>query len=133
MPPISTCSPPYQTTVPIAAALINCTTGRNNADNQAARKWRGMVGDFSKREDELGGKTLVIFGMGRIGARLAALAKAFEMRVIGVRQDPSKGAGVADKVVGEEGLLEVFADFARRTRRFGGLPKEGDRARALAG
>ncbi len=34
---------------------------------------------------------------------------------------------------GEEGLLEAFADFARRTRRFGGLPKEGDRARALAG
>jgi len=77
-------------------------------DNQAAKKWRGMVGDISKREDELGGKTLAIVGMGRIGSRLAALAKAFDMRVIGVRQDPSKGAGVADKVVGEEALLHVL-------------------------
>ena len=86
-------------------------------DNQAAKKWRGMVGDISKREDELGGKTLAIVGMGRIGSRLATLAKAFDMRVIGVRQDPAKGAGVADKVVGEEALLEVLpqADFVALT------------------
>ena len=86
-------------------------------DNQAARKWRGMVGDIAKREDELGGKTLVIVGMGRIGSRLATLAKAFEMRVIGVRQDPSKGAGAADQVVGVEGLLEALphADFVALT------------------
>src|SRR6185295_3002744 len=71
-------------------------------DNQAAKKWRGMVGDLTKREDELGGKTLVIVGLGRIGARLATLAKAFDLRVIGVRQDPSRGAGVADSVVGIE-------------------------------
>ena len=82
-------------------------------DNQAARKWRGMVGDISKREDELGGKTLAIIGMGRIGSRLATLARAFDMRVIGVRQDPSKGPGVAEQVVGTEGLPDVLrqADF----------------------
>ena len=50
-------------------------------DNQAARHWRGMIGDIAQREDELGGKTLVIVGLGRIGSRLAALAKAFDMRV----------------------------------------------------
>jgi phosphoglycerate dehydrogenase-like enzyme len=53
-------------------------------DNQAAKKWRGMVGEIAKREDELGGKTLVIVGIGRIGSRLATLAKAFDMRVLGV-------------------------------------------------
>jgi D-2-hydroxyacid dehydrogenase (NADP+) len=86
-------------------------------DNQAAKKWRGMVGDISKREDELGGKTLAIVGMGRIGSRLATLAKAFDMRVIGVRQDPSKGAGVADCVAGGDALLEVLAqaDFVALT------------------
>ena len=86
-------------------------------DNQAARKWRGMVGEIAKREDELGGKTLVIVGMGRIGSRLATLAKAFDMRVIGVRQDPSKGAGVADEVVAEARLLDVLprADFVALT------------------
>ena len=86
-------------------------------DNQTAKKWRGMIGDISKREDELGGKTLVIAGMGRIGSRLATLAKAFDMCVIASRRDPSKGAGPADKVVGEDGLLGVLpqADFVALT------------------
>ena len=57
-------------------------------DNQAKRVWRGMIGDFTQREDELGGKTLLIVGLGQIGGRLAQLAKAFDMRVIGIRRDP---------------------------------------------
>ncbi len=86
-------------------------------DNQIAKKWRGMIGDISKREDELGGKTLLIVGMGRIGSRLAALAKAFDMRVIAIRRDPSKGAGAADKVVGENELSGMLpqADFVALT------------------
>jgi phosphoglycerate dehydrogenase-like enzyme len=86
-------------------------------DNQTARKWRGMIGDIAKREDELGGKTLVIAGLGRIGGRLATLAKAFDMRVIATRRDPSKGAGAADRVVGEDGLLGALpqADFVALT------------------
>src|SRR5439155_26103748 len=56
-----------------------------------------------------------IAGLGRIGSRLARLAKAFDMRVIATRRDPSKGA--ADKVVGEDGLLSVLpqADFVALT------------------
>jgi phosphoglycerate dehydrogenase-like enzyme len=86
-------------------------------DNQAAKKWRGMVGDLAKREDELGGKTLAIVGLGRIGSRLATLAKAFDLRVIGVRQDPSRGSDVADSVVGVEGLHAALAqaDFVALT------------------
>jgi phosphoglycerate dehydrogenase-like enzyme len=55
-------------------------------DNQAKRVWRGMIGDLTQREDELGGKTLLIVGLGQIGGRLAQLAKAFDMRVIGIRR-----------------------------------------------
>jgi D-2-hydroxyacid dehydrogenase (NADP+) len=86
-------------------------------DNQAAKKWRGMIGEIARREDELGGKTLVIVGLGRIGARLAQLAKAFDMKVIGVRQDVSRGGGAADRVVGDEALLGVLpeADFVALT------------------
>ena len=79
-------------------------------DNQTAKTWRGMTGDISRREDELGGKTLLIVGMGRIGSRLATLAKAFDMRVIGTKRDPSKGAGAADRVVGEDGLMAALAE-----------------------
>jgi D-2-hydroxyacid dehydrogenase (NADP+) len=86
-------------------------------DNQAAKKWRGMIGEIARREDELGGKTLVIVGLGRIGARLAQLARAFDMKVIGVRRDVSRGGGAADRVVGEEALLGVLpeADFVALT------------------
>jgi D-2-hydroxyacid dehydrogenase (NADP+) len=57
-----------------------------------------MIGDLTQREDELTGKTLLIIGLGRIGGRLAQLAKAFEMNVIGFRRDPSAGRGAADAV-----------------------------------
>ena len=86
-------------------------------DNQAARRWRGLISEIAQREDELGGKTLVIVGMGRIGSRLARLAKAFDMRVIGVKRDPSIGAAAADETVAQSDLLRVLpqADFVALT------------------
>ena len=86
-------------------------------DNQTARRWRGMISDIASREDELGGKTLVIVGMGRIGSRLATLAKAFDMRVIGTKRDPSRGKGAADAVVAPDKMLGVLpeADFVALT------------------
>jgi phosphoglycerate dehydrogenase-like enzyme len=67
-------------------------------DNQKAHRWRGMIGDLSQREDELGGKRLLIVGLGQIGGRLAEIAKAFDMRVDGLRRDPALGRGAADGV-----------------------------------
>ena len=67
-------------------------------DNQAKRVWRQMIGDLSLREDELGGKTLLLAGLGQIGGRVAQLAKAFDMRVVAFRRDPAAGAGGADEV-----------------------------------
>jgi phosphoglycerate dehydrogenase-like enzyme len=69
-------------------------------DNQAKRAWRQMIGDLSLREDELGGKTLLVVGLGQIGGRLAQLARAFDMRVIAIRQHPAAGPGAADEVHG---------------------------------
>ncbi|WP_439578076.1 D-2-hydroxyacid dehydrogenase [Elioraea sp.] len=76
--------------------------------NQGKRSWRGMIGDLSQREDELGGKTLLVVGIGRIGGRLARLAKAFDMRVIGVRRDPSAGAQGADEIHGFDALPSLW-------------------------
>jgi D-2-hydroxyacid dehydrogenase (NADP+) len=86
-------------------------------DNQAKHVWRGMIGDLAGREDELGGKTLIIVGLGQIGGRLAQLAKAFDMRVIGIRRDPRAGAGSADAVHGMADLKELLpqADFVALT------------------
>lgn len=86
-------------------------------DNQKKHVWRGMIGDLSAREDELGGKILLIVGLGDIGGRLARLAKAFDMRVIGLRRDPKNGAGAADAVhgMGELKALLPEADFVALT------------------
>jgi phosphoglycerate dehydrogenase-like enzyme len=85
-------------------------------DNQAREHWRGMIADIHGREDELGGKTLLIAGLGQIGGRLAQLAKAFDMRVIGLRRNPAAG-GPADAVrpMSELKALLPEADFVALT------------------
>ena len=60
-----------------------------------------MISEIAAREDQLTGKILLIVGMGRIGGRLAKLAKAFDMRVIATKRDPSTGTGGADAVFGQ--------------------------------
>ncbi len=85
----------------ILALKRHIHTGR---DNQAAKVWRGMISDIPAREDELGGKTLLIVGLGRIGARLAKLAKAFDLKVVATRRDPARGGEGADAVFGHERL-----------------------------
>jgi phosphoglycerate dehydrogenase-like enzyme len=86
-------------------------------DHQRRREWRGMISDPLLREDELGGKTLLIVGLGRIGTRLARLARAFDMRVLAVRRRPSTAADVADRVLVQDQLHEVLpeADFVALT------------------
>jgi len=102
-----------------AIALILALSRRlpEARDNQAKHFWRGMIGDLTQREDELGGKTLLIVGLGRIGGRLAQLAKAFDLRVIGIRRDPGAGSNGADSVHGMAQLKELLpqADFVALT------------------
>ena len=82
-------------------------------DNQQKATWRGMIGDLTQREDELNGKTVLIVGMGRIGAKIAALTKAFGMHVIGIRHDPKAGTNGADHIFGMEELVKLVpqADY----------------------
>jgi D-2-hydroxyacid dehydrogenase (NADP+) len=86
-------------------------------DNQHRKMWRGMIGDLAEREDELGGKTVLVVGMGRIGSHLARLAKAFDMKVIGIRRDPSQGTNSADEIHAMGDLVKLVpqADFVALT------------------
>lgn len=86
-------------------------------DNQARHHWRGMIGDLAGREDELSDKTLIVVGLGRIGGRLAQLAKAFDMRVIGIRRNPAGGRGAADEAHPLAALPDLLpvADFVALT------------------
>ena len=81
-----------------AMALILAMTRKlpEARDNQAKHVWRGMISDRTQREDELSGKTLLIIGLGGIGSCLAQLAKAFGLRVIGIKRNPATGGEAAD-------------------------------------
>ncbi len=82
-------------------------------DNQHKKFWRGMIGDLTQREDEIGGKTVLIVGTGKIGSHLAGLCKAFGMKVLGIRRDPSKGKDGADSIHGMAELVKLVpqADY----------------------
>ena len=82
-------------------------------DHQRKNHWRGMISDLSAREDELAGRTVLIVGMGAIGSRLARLARAFEMNVIGVRRNTAAIADIVDEAHAPDALasLWVRADF----------------------
>jgi len=84
---------------------------------QANARWRPMNRSIEQREDELTGKTLVIVGYGHVGRSLASLAKAFGMRIIGMKRNPGTGGEGADAVYGIDQLYSVLpqADFVALT------------------
>ena len=71
-------------------------------DQQARRAWETIV------SDDLTAKTIGIVGMGGIGAATARIAKAFGMRVLGLRRGPIDDANV-DEAFGPDGLHQLLA------------------------
>jgi D-2-hydroxyacid dehydrogenase (NADP+) len=93
-------------------------------DNQARKHWRGMIGDPAAREDEIAGKTLLIVGLGGIGGRIARFAKAFDMRVVGLKRDTSAlvenidalvGPGDLDGALGEADIVVLTCPLTPET------------------
>jgi len=78
-------------------------------DNQRAHHWRAMISDLSKREDELPGKTMVIYGLGTIGQRVATIAKALGMTTLGVKRDLSTGSDTVDELHSPEAFPGLLA------------------------
>ncbi len=101
-----------------AFALLLALTRRMNEarDNQHKRFWRGMISELSGREDELAGKTLLVVGLGRIGQRIARIAKAFDMRVIGIKRSAGALANI-DRLGTQAELLITLTRSGRRRSR----------------
>jgi len=59
---------------------------------------------------EIRGRTLGVLGLGSIGEEVAGLAAALGMRVIGTKRSPEGYTGIAERVLGPEGTLEVCRD-----------------------
>jgi phosphoglycerate dehydrogenase-like enzyme len=80
----------------------------------AAKRLREALAAQQRREwielapAQLAGATLTVVGYGEIGRAVARRARAFEMRVLGVRKHP-RPDDVADEVVGVDRLADVLA------------------------
>lgn len=74
-------------------------------DQQRDKKW-AKVEELS----ELEGKTVIVAGLGKIGSRIARLCKAFEMKVIGIRNDVSNKPEFVDEVYTSEEMDHVLPE-----------------------
>ncbi len=75
-------------------------------DDQANRYWRGMGTEMSMREEELPGKTMLIVGLGNIGSRTAKLARAFDMKTIGIKRNTQGFEDLVDEIYPTSALHE---------------------------
>jgi phosphoglycerate dehydrogenase-like enzyme len=81
---------------------------------QDRRKWAmEAIWNEQPRPREVRGATLVVIGLGSIGAEVAQMAATLKMHVTGVREHPERGAAGAHEVVGFEALDNAIgqADF----------------------
>jgi phosphoglycerate dehydrogenase-like enzyme len=81
---------------------------------QERRKWAmEAIWKEQPRPREVRGLTVLVVGLGSIGAEVASMAAALKMHVIGIREHPERGAAGAHEVVGYAALDEVLgrADF----------------------
>ena len=75
-------------------------------DNQRARRWQ-LLG-----LESLSDKTILVIGLGAIGQEVAKFAKAFDMRVLGIRQSPTAVANVDQQgTLADLSLFLPIADF----------------------
>jgi phosphoglycerate dehydrogenase-like enzyme len=77
---------------------------------QERRKWAmEAIWKEQPRPREVRGATLVVIGMGSIGAEVASMAAVLKMNVIAVREHPERGPGGAKEVLGYEELDRSIA------------------------
>ncbi|MBI2297317.1 MAG: D-2-hydroxyacid dehydrogenase [Betaproteobacteria bacterium] len=75
-------------------------------DGQRRRAWNPVrFGDIPR---DLGGQTALILGIGRIGAEIARLARALELKVIGVRRSPRAPDDPVDELHPPQRLAELL-------------------------
>lgn len=95
---------PFQISEQIFAFLLSFTRQLHTAvRNQSTRKW----GVPEKGLGEAHGKTMGILGVGAIGSETARLAKAFGMKVVGLRRSGKPDEWV-DRMYDMNGLMELL-------------------------
>ncbi|MBI2643281.1 MAG: D-glycerate dehydrogenase [Nitrosarchaeum sp.] len=90
-------------------------------------KWRQIYGAYDYVGTDLQGKTLGIFGLGRIGSTLAKRAKSFDMKIVYHNRKPvskskEKSLGVKyatlDKLITQSDVISIHVPHTKETNQF---------------
>ena len=106
----------------LAIMLSFCRNMNVHFKDQMNRKWRHLP-----EYRELAGSTIGIIGIGKIGEKIAETAKAFGMKVSGLRRNPGRTSPWVDRMFGPDQLLEMLPECdwvvisAAATKETGGL------------
>ena len=88
-----------------AMACILTLANRLPACWQAQQEQRW---DESLTPQEIGGKTLLVIGLGAVGSELARKAKAFDMRVAAIKRHVGEVPDYVDELAGPDALLDLL-------------------------
>ncbi|MBE6597771.1 MAG: D-2-hydroxyacid dehydrogenase [Ruminococcaceae bacterium] len=107
----------------VFAFILNHASGISDYSRAVENKeWINsrLFSFFARPTYELEGKTLGIFGFGAIGAQVAKIALAFNMRVIATTRTPKIFSGVEfvsfDKLLSESDYLTLHCPLTEETR-----------------
>lgn len=78
----------------------------NYIQGQRRHEWRPLRG--AALPDDLRGQTLLLIGVGAVGTVFAGYARAFGLKVIGVRRSPRKPADPVDELYPPSRLQEIL-------------------------
>ena len=115
-------------TADLAFALILDVLRRISEGDRIIRggKWRQIYGAYDYVGTDLQGKTLGIFGFGRIGSTLAKRAKSFDMKIIyhnrkPVSKNKEKSLGVKyvtlDKLITQSDVISIHVPHTKETNQ----------------
>jgi phosphoglycerate dehydrogenase-like enzyme len=94
-----------------AVALLLALAKRVPLKHRALREGRRVeLWEPGAQGYMLSGRTVAIIGLGSVGTAIAQRLAGFEMRVLGVRRDPSRGGEHVDAVYGPEQLPQVLGE-----------------------
>jgi phosphoglycerate dehydrogenase-like enzyme len=92
-----------------AVALLLALAKRIPVKHRALREGRRTpLWEPGSQGFMLAGRTVTIVGLGSVGTAIAQRLSGFEMRVVGIRRDPSKGGEHVNAVHGPQRLLEAL-------------------------
>ena len=107
-----------QVTVTMALSLLANLSAYTAYVNSGAYTESGIQNCLSPTYHEIAGKTWGIFGLGNIGKRVAAVAKALGCRVICTKRTPEEGYECVslDRLCRESDILSVHTPLTPETR-----------------